>query len=299
MAIRGRVREIAQRLRPQTTTDETVLPAEVLSVNGFKLPTLDTYRPEAIGDFLKNFSSLPSFAYGKASGPAAGVWYAVKYPKAMVGAVPIAIGLGRPGSIASRTIGRVGDILLKTIEPVRDIFGTEITRVTRDDFNSDAYCKVVAEGARDRVKQLAPPWPLDIVWDFVCGNLVYYAFYAGWYVSGWVLNVLWDSFVQVQIDRVRDSINGVVGDANAVINARLIRIQEAFNSVIGDANTKINGQIGAIQDAVNLRLNDLYSMWGLPTNMAPTPLHIRNATSTGFQFQSYGNTTAYWFAIGQ
>jgi hypothetical protein len=189
---------------------------------------------------------------------------------------------------------------LKTIPTVPDLSQIrQIFRVTRDDFNNGYYCDVVGGGARDRAKKLGPPWPLDIIWGWFCDTFVYTVFYVGWFFAGWILNVLWDSFVQVQIDRVGDSINGIAGDVNTKVNTQLTQIQNSMNAVIGDANTKINNQIGAIQDAVNLRLNDLYNMWGLPTNMIPTPLHVRNATSSGFEFQSYGNTTAYWFAIGK
>lgn len=263
--VASRMSRLAQRGVETPILDEMAVPAQVLSVNGFSVPTLDAFGPEALGDLVKSLQALPSIAYGKAAGATAGKWYAVKYPKTMSGAVPVCIGTGRAGSILTRGIPKVGDLGI-----------IKILRTVRDDFNSNYYCDLVGAGARDRAKNLGPPWPLDMIWGWFCDSFVYAAFYVGWAVGGWILNVLWDSFVQTQIDRVADSINGVISDVNA----------------------KFTGQLAAIQDAVNLRLNDLYTMWGLPTNVVPTPLHVRNATDTGFEFQSYGNTTAYWLAIG-
>ena len=298
--IASRLSNLKSRGTQTPILNEVVLPAEVISVDGFTVPRLDAYSPQAIGDFLNNFTNFPSIAWGKAMGVVAGQWYAVKYPKTMTGAVPVVVGLGRLGSIITRAIDKVQDINLKTIPLVPDLNDIrEILRINRDDFNSNLYCDKVAAGARDRAKQLAPPWPLDLIWNWFCDTFVYAVFFFGWLGGGWVLNVLWDSFVQPQVDRVRDSINGIAGDVNAKVNAQLTQIQNAVNSVIGDANVKINDQINAIQDAVNLRLNDLYNMWGLPTNVVPTPLHVRNATAAGFEFQSYGNTTAYWVAVGK
>lgn len=208
--------------------DQIAVPATILSVSGFNLPLAG-----AQGSFLQQFQGLPSFAWGTAMGTKAGQWYAVYYPHTIKGSVPVAVGAGRMGNISVR----------------------EIVRTVRDDFTSNYYCDKVGAGARDGAKQLGPPWPLDGLWGWFCDTFVYTAFYIGWKIGGWILNLIWDSFIQKQIDNVRD--------------------------------------------AVNLRINDLYQMWGLPTNMVPTPLHIRNVSDTGFEFQSYGNTTAYWFAIGK
>jgi uncharacterized protein YoxC len=57
-----------------------------------------------------------------------------------------------------------------------------------------------------------------------------------------------------------------------------------------------------VESAVNKGLAavipELYAAWGIPQNMAPTPVHVRNVTSTGFDFQSYGKTTVYYIAMG-
>jgi hypothetical protein len=246
---------------------EIPLPATVLSVGGFYQPTLIDYERASVRDIVGVLREFPQFAYGSVYGEVAGRWYSVTYPKPIKGAIPVAIGSARGGTIPGRTIPRVGDITSK-----------EIIRITRDDFNSAAYCDRVGGGARDRAKQaIGVPWPLDAIWGWFCDNVVYWIFYAGWFVSGWILNVLWDAFLQPQIDRVRDSINSVVSDANA----------------------KINDQLKQIQDAVNLRLQDLYTMWGIPTSMALTVAQIRNPTDNGFEFLSLGKMTIYWIATGK
>lgn len=279
---------------------EIPLPATVLSVGGFYQPTILDYERMSIRDIVSILRELPQVAYGSAYGEEAGRWYSVKYPKAIKGAIPVAIGAARGGTIPSRTIPRVPDIPLITIARPPDIGFREIPRIKRDDFNSAEYCHRVADGARNRAKRIiGVPWPLSLLWDWFCDNFVYPVYYASWYVSGWILNVLWDAFVQPQIDKVRDSINSVIADANAKINLQFDRHTAAIETAINEVNKKVNEQLKRIQGAVNLRLEDLYKMWGIPTNMAVTPLHIRNATDAGFEFQSFGRVTCYWIAIGK
>ena len=224
---------------------------------------------------------IPAFAYGKAYGKTAGLWYRVPFPKTIMNPSVVAVCEARAGAITRKRIDYMD------IPKVRDVVTREIARVRRDDFNSDYYCTLVAQGARDRVNKLSPPWPLNLVWDFIVGGIVYYGFYAGWYASGWILNVLWDSFVQPQIDRVRDSINSVIGDVNIKVNEQLTAIRDA---------TRV--QLDRIIERVNLRLDDLYAMWGIPKTIAITPAQIRKVTSTGFEFLSLGTTTIYYIAVG-
>ena len=291
----SRVKEAGAQL---PIISEIPLPATVLSVGGFYQPTILDYERMSIRDIASILRELPQVAYGSAYGDVAGRWYSVTYPKSIKGAVPVAIASARGGTIPGRTIPKVSDISQISIVRPPDIGFKEILRITRDDFNSDYYCKLVAQGARDRVNTLSPPWPLNLIWDFVVGGIVYWGFYAGWYASGWILNVLWDAFMQPQIDKVRDSINSVVSDANAKINLQFDRHTGAIATAINNVNSKVNDQLKQIQDALNLRLQDLYTMWGIPTNMALTPLHIRNTTDTGFESQSFGRTTCYWIATG-
>jgi len=182
MAIRGIIAKRISKLKrvgiETPIIDETALPAEVISVEGFFQPSLDVYeRIESIRDIIERLKNLPQIAHGTAYGEEAGRWYRVSYPKRMPGATPVAIGVARGGEIPRRTIPKVDDIVSKTI-----------ARVTRDDFNSAEYCDLVASAARDRAKELAPPWPLDLLWNWFCDTFVYGVFYVGWYASGWILD---------------------------------------------------------------------------------------------------------------
>jgi ElaB/YqjD/DUF883 family membrane-anchored ribosome-binding protein len=212
-------------------------------------------------------------ARGTAKGPSAGVWYRVTFPTPVINPSVVAVAEAKPGTIIQRVVDKIPDISLKTIPKIADIFpktipkiadifsktiprvaditSKQITRIQRDDFNNDQYCKLVGGGARDRAKALAPPWPLDMIWNWFCDTLVYGIFYAGWYASGWILNLLWDSFLQPQIDRVRDSINSVVNDANLKVNGQLDKVVDTVNEVIADANQKVNSQVDEVVDTVN------------------------------------------------
>lgn len=271
-------------------------------------------------------------ARGTAKGPNAGVWYRTNFPTTITNPSVVAVAEAKPGTVIERVVNKIPDISLKIIPKVADIFSKtiprvaditskQIARIQRDDFNNDQYCKLVGGGARDRAKTLAPPWPLDMLWGWFCDTLVYGIFYAGWYASGWILNLLWDSFLQPQIDRVRDSINSVVNDANLKVNGQLAEVVDAVNEVIADANQKVNSQVDEVVDAVNevvadanakinsqvdritdrvnLVLKDLYSMWGLPNVYSLAVVQTRNLTATGFEWLSLGNMTIHWVAVGE
>ena len=331
MSVRGAIARRLSGLRSRGAAtpilNEVALPAEVLFEQDFAMPSLSIPSIPSLSAFLK---SIPGFAHGKASGSVAGQWYRVTYPTAIKNATPVAIGLGRIGQIVDRTIpissiakrSIVKKFILKrSIVHLAVPLASPIPRVSRDDFNDAYYCDIVAAGARDRARQLAPPWPLDTLWGWFCDTFVYGAFYSGWYFSGWILNVLWDSFIQPQIDKVQDKIMEVVQNIANVTWAQIDKVQDALQGQVDEVQSSLQGQvdevqsslqgqvdevqsslqrqIGAVQDAVNLRLDDLYNMWGIPSGMIATPLHIRNPTNTGFEFQSFGSTTCTWIAIGE
>lgn len=128
---------------------------------------------------------MPTIVKGLVRGDEAGRWYRVDFPEPVKNAV-----------VTASSNARITPFLTRGIP-----------RVTRDDFNNGYYCDLIAAGARDRAKTLAPPIPLDLIWAWFCDSLVYAIFYAGWWAAGWVLNVLWDSFIQPQIDHVTDAVN--------------------------------------------------------------------------------------------
>lgn len=171
--------------------NEVPLKAEVIDAKSFD----GSYIQEILnrirgGGTPGNGVSVPTIVKGHLFGAEPGRWYSYTFPKQLSNVTVVA-------NAKARTANWIN---------------TNIDRVTRDDFNSAYYCDLVGTGARDRAKNLGPPYPLDIVWDWFCDTFVYWTFYAGWLVSGWILNVLWDGFVQKQIDRVQTALNKRIQD---------------------------------------------------------------------------------------
>ncbi len=81
-----------------------------------------------------------------------------------------------------------------------------------------------------------------------------------------MLNVLWDVFLQPQIDMVRDS---------------------------------IHEQVDIIKDRVNLRLDDFFDDTGLRRDYKFTQVNIRNISTPGFEFLSLGDMTIEYIAIAR
>jgi len=93
-------------------------------------------------------------------------------------------------------------------------------------------------------------------------------------------------------------VQGRINDAIGRINQGFAKTKDSFegtNTSISDLRTKTEDSVN--QGLANL-IPSLYAAWGLPSTMIITPIHIRNVTSTGFEFQSYGKTTCYYIAVG-
>jgi len=284
---------------------EVAVPAKIIKQE-FVEPYLDVRRAELTGILGK----FPSFAYGTAYGETAGQWYRVTYPKTMAGAVPVCVAEGRTGAIATKAIERVSDIGIRTITipkvgirtwhckscdfgwfsiismtkcPECSSYSTEELTV------ADRYEKVGWYRSLYNAKKRLGNWTwgfwvlgvwvgIDINWirDIVATVFAWFGYYM---CGGNGVFVMADA-LSSQVDNIRGS------------------IESNINSVIRDINDRIKRQIDFVTDRVNLRLNDLYAMWGIPSNMAVTPVHTRNCTDNGFDFQSYGKTTVHYIAIG-
>lgn len=303
---------------------EIPLPAEVVSVNGFYQPTLDGLGN--IGSIANIFKTIPQMAYGKANGANAGTWYSVKYPKAISGAVPVAIGYGRAGSIISRGVAKIPDFSGIPSIPNITIPNVIIPRVIIRTF----HCRNCDRGFLSTIIEIHCPSCGSNNIEVLTGTDRFEK--CGWYLSLWnakqtlgdwnVFNWIRDlastclawfgyflfngrgAFVLVdamntQTDLIQDAVQNAINVPINDLNAKLGSHVSDINGLVSTINSRWKDQLDAIAGAVNLRLNDLYNMWGIPSNMAITPLHIRNVTSTGFEFQSFGNTTCSWIALGQ
>jgi hypothetical protein len=271
--------------------NEIPVPAEIV-----KMDLLEPYanRPEIMGLFM----NLPVIAYGTGYGETAGQWYRVTYLKPIAHAQPVCVAEGRTGTIKSRAISRAPDVVLPTITIPKvgvrtwhcrscDTGYFSITSMSRcprcgsytteELTGSDRYEKTGWYLALWNAKRTLGDWGL-LNWarDAIATVLAWFGYYL---FSGNSAFILADA-ISTQTEQVQSS------------------VQSAFNAFVSDLRSKLKSQIDYVTDAVNLRLNDLYAMWGVPTNMALTPVHIRNCTDTGFEFQSYGKTTVHFIAVG-
>lgn len=268
---------------------------------------IDLAETESLRDLLPFFQNMPDFAWGEAHAKGRG-WARVRFKQPMKDPVVVAVGDARGTEMLEEYIEEVGDIREKSIDKIKkvgDIGSKEINRINRPDFNSDKYCRRVADHARDGAKNLSPPWPFNYAWNWMCDTFVYNIFYYGWKGSGWIVNLLWDSFIQDQVDETLNTINDFVGDTNYKVNKQLQEITNIvndqvirqINELVSDTNNKVNNQIDEITNKVNKVIPDLYKMFGIPDGVAITPMHVRNINSSGFDFLSLGDTTCYWVAI--
>jgi len=65
-----------------------------------------------------------------------------------------------------------------------------------------------------------------------------------------------------------------------------------YDLIVGD-------QIDRVRDRVNMVIGDFYDMTGIRRGHVITPLHVRNVTSTSFEFLSLGKTTVWFIVIGK
>ncbi len=145
--------------------------------------------------------------------------------------------------------------------------------------------------------------------DAVCSA----AYGIGWITGAWIA-WLWNLLVQPQVDKVRDRINERISSITDQINNAFSSFQNAINSVFSTQADRINDAFGtnidnansafaqfssALTDRVNVVLTDFYAATGIPLGIIISPIHVRNITPTGFEWQSYGNTRITWIAVGR
>jgi len=99
---------------------EAPLPAEVEAQESFSPRGLaeEIRRVESIQGFLEIFLRLPSFCWGKASGPEAGRWYTVTFPEPLDSPSVVCVGEVRAGDIITRPLGRVTKTLTEYIDEI-------------------------------------------------------------------------------------------------------------------------------------------------------------------------------------
>lgn len=297
MAIRRRVAERISKVKKRAGLEtpilgEVPLMAEILE--RFELPK----------------GVIPAMARGKAYGETAGLWYRVRFPRPIYDPVVVCVGEARRGEIPRSK-------LVPTIPPLEKLLDIRVI---------DKLKKVLKE----RIPDLTIKWKWEIyiptaddfkklVRDFL-GDWGAFNFMRDWIADGfggfeyWI----WDKLFR---PRGLEKLNDLLETIRGRFNDRLEKIRSTFNTKLEDIDdrldtlrSRVNDRLGKVGDGVDERFeklrtgaNDsferlfprLYEAWGLRRDMALTSLHIRNVTSSGFEFQSYGATTCYWLCIGR
>ena len=304
MAIRRRIAERMSRLKPA----------------GLKTPIISEI-PLLAKIIGQRELQLPVIVKGKAYGEVAGRWYKVVFPRTVPDPSVVAVANARLTEIVRKEIPRVGDIAVRkisfpkitmpsiTLPTTPTITIPDIPRVTK---TLTQWIDLIFINLADWIERV--PAPLWGNWRNAFAQL-----------GGRAVFWLQENLVVPQINRVRDSIRGTIEKLRTGVNAGLKNTRDntqaalntfrnrintnletfranaetQINATIADLNTRIKKQIDLVRDRVNARLEDLYQMWGIPTNIALTPIHVRNVTSSGFEFQSYGSTTCYYIAVGE
>lgn len=140
-----------------------------------------------------------------------------------------------------------------------------------------------------------PPWDVSFNW---ARNLVIAAFEWVGTALGRVLWALWE-VAQSQIDQVQASLWESLEDSYDVLTAQVEKIRTFINEGIITEFNAVQDQVDEIQVRANEILDDLYDSWGVEKGTILTPVHVRNVNSSGFEFQSYGDTTIYYIAVGR
>jgi len=114
----------------------------------------------------------------------------------------------------------------------------------------------------------------------------------GRFDCGWAIASLTDGLNDMTgtLESVLRRLNEVVDDVYSGLNETRNSLK-SLDAKVDDLRNKVNDAFVAVIPA-------LYDAWGIPRTMALTPLHVRNVSSAGFEFQSYGKTTCYYIAVG-
>jgi len=206
---------------------------------------------------------IPVIVRGKAYGATPGLWYRVTFPKTVTDPSVVAVGEGRRGVLPTPTAPSIA------------IASAKVPKATSITIPSVRSGHVPTSLGR-----------------FTCG----------WAISGLTdgLNDLVGTLESVLV-----RLNQVVDDLTSSMNEARNSLK-SLDSKVDDLRGKVNDALdelrrnteGSVNKGLGIVIPALYEAWGIPEIMALTPLHIRNVTPTGFEFQSYGKTTCYYLAVG-
>jgi len=272
--IAERISPIKKRLKIETPViDETPVVAKILSELALELP-------EILG-------KVPMIARGKAYGETAGLWYRVAFAKALSEPSVVAVAEGRVGSIPSVaapkiTIARVEYPIISVAVPA-------------------AIPVEIPTTVIPYINESFPYLTSDLAWvrDQICApiNRIVRSLYNVQSRINDTIGRINEGFAKTKkaVEDTNTSIGDLRGKSESAINMGLsgssYYTQRALNTTIINTQDSVNKGLASL-------IPSLYAAWGLPSTMLITPIHVRNVTSTGFEFQSYGKTTCYYIAVG-
>lgn len=223
------------------------------------------YEPvQSVRGQIAELVRIPAFAHGKAYGETAGFWYRVTFPRAISNPNVVAVAEGRKGAIP--------EVKAPTITIPRVDLPT-----IRDITIPDIYIGRIPQS----LGRFACGWAISGLTDGLNDLMVFTE-----------ENIL--KKINEVIDKISDAVKKTRDDIRAVhesVREFRDKVQASVNAHTANIEVVVNSGLGQILPA-------LYTAWGIPSNMAVTPVHIRNVTSTGFEFQSFGKTTVHWLALG-
>jgi hypothetical protein len=236
------------------------------------------YQAEQYGGQLE-LLRLPAFAHGKAYGETAGFWYRVTFPKPINNPSVSCIPEARTGEIPQVKMPTIG--------------------ITRVPLPKIAEIKVPTDIGINPIPVGAPKFTYECTGP-LCGFSPYKEITELGQSIASVLNEISDKVMEEQ-----NRVNQVIFRINDALK-KIIDTVKSLDAKVDDLRTKVDEAVdtlrlnaeNSVNDGLNRILPALYTLWGLPKTMAATPIHVRNVTSTGFEFQSLGKTTIWWIAIG-
>jgi len=228
-----------------------------------EIPVPARIMSSALFTFPEVGGVVPTIVRGKAYGEIAGLWYRVLFPRAVTDPSVVAIGEGRRG------------VIPKPKAPAIAIASAEVP----------AAAKITIPSVRT---------------GHVPTSL-------GRFTCGWAVASLTDGLndMMVTLESVFSRLNEVIDDLTAGLNETRNSLT-SLDAKVDDLRGKVNAALdklrtnteGSVNQGLGAILPALYAAWGIPETMTLTPLHVRNVSATGFEFQSYGKTTCYYIAVG-
>lgn len=301
---------------------EVPLPAEIIETNaGPRIAEITDWR-----DLLNFMKLMPTVISGKAYGRIAGQWYKVIFPKRLKNPHVVVTSEARAGAFITSEIPRATKPRLREILRARPPSLITIPKETREKIKeirldwpspqemiSDARAKL-QEGCnriiREKVGTHLTPF---LSTETFCKGITFASF--GEWISGFWHTHVKQKFIDLkdgvnetvdllhkklwgQIDKAKDALQKMQGDYAIEMTDQINKVRDNIGATIGDVHNELYTQTNYTRDRINSVIKDLYRMWGVPSGYILSPIHIRNVTSTGFEFQSFGDCTIHYIAIG-